>query len=304
MTQEFWSKLRWKLCLPEYVLRPAQIARRVRRKASAHNGMETVRLPWGLDLQIKLPELISNALWFKGIYDVVASETIWRLIDEGETCLDIGSHIGYMASLMARRSGGAGKVICFEPHPMLFRELTANIESWRRAPNVATIESHNIAVSDTSDPARLKVPSDWDGNRGTASIAKNGDAAHDEIEVMTRLLDELFDGEQRFGVVKIDVEGHEAAVIGGAAKLLQRKAIRDIVFEDTGRYPTPTMQLLESHGYTLFSLAKSFRRPRLCSPDRRGVSPRDDPNYLATLDARRSLERMSRAGWCVLKETD
>ncbi|MCP9494433.1 MAG: hypothetical protein MSG64_08265 [Pyrinomonadaceae bacterium MAG19_C2-C3] len=62
MTQEFWSKLRWKLCLPEYLLRPAQVARRVRRKMSPRQGAETVRLPWGLDLQIKLPELISNAL--------------------------------------------------------------------------------------------------------------------------------------------------------------------------------------------------------------------------------------------------
>lgn len=304
MAQEFWSKLRWKLCLPEYLLRPAQVVRRVRRKRSAREGTETVRLPWGLDLQIKLPELISNALWFKGIYDVVASETIWRLIDEGETCLDIGSHVGYMASLMARRCGGEGKVVCFEPHPMLFQELTANIESWRRAPNVAVIESHNIAVSDTSETARLRVPMQWDGNRGTASIAKDGEGTHDEIEVQVRRLDELFDDGQKFGVVKIDVEGHEAAVLSGGERLLRRGAIRDIIFEDTGQYPTPAMRLLEGHGYTLFSLAKSFRRPRLCSPDRRGVSPRDDPNYLATLDAQRALERMSRAGWGVLKEMD
>jgi len=205
---------------------------------------------------------------------------------------------------MARRSGGNGKVVCFEPHPMLFQELTANIESWRRAPDVAVIESHNIAVSDTSEPARLKAPTHWDGNRGTASIAKDGDAAHGEIVVKVRRLDELFDDGQRFGVVKIDVEGHEAAVLSGGEKLLQRGAIRDIVFEDTGQYPTLSMRLLENHGYTLFSLAKSFRRPRLCSPDRRGVSPRDDPNYLATLDAPRALARMSRTGWCVLKEMD
>ncbi|MCP9494432.1 MAG: FkbM family methyltransferase [Pyrinomonadaceae bacterium MAG19_C2-C3] len=173
---------------------------------------------------------------------MVSSETIWRLIDEGETCLDIGSHVGYMASLMARRCGGDGKVVCFEPHPMLFHELTANIETWRRAPNVATIESHNIAVSDTSESACLKVPTHWDGNRGTASIAKDGDGARSEIVVKVRRLDELFgdiDGGQKFGVVKIDVEGHEAAVLSGGEKLLERGAIRDIVFEDTGGIRRP-----------------------------------------------------------------
>jgi hypothetical protein len=116
--------------------------------------------------------------------------------------------------------------------------------------------------------------------------------------VTLKRLDDLLD-ENSSRPPWLDVEGHEINIL--RAKASRQRSIRDIIFEDVGDYPTPTMLLLENFGYSLFSLAKYFRGPRLCSADRSGVSPRDDPNYLATLDPSRAMQRMNRKGWFVLK---
>ena len=55
-------------------------------------------------------------------FDLISCEAIWRLLDEGELALDVGANIGYMTSLMAARLGKNGRVIAFEPHPVLFQE--------------------------------------------------------------------------------------------------------------------------------------------------------------------------------------
>lgn len=303
-SSEFWPKLKWKLCLPEYLHRPQQIVRRVKRKLSQPDPYEVVRLPWGLDLRIKLPELISNALWYKGIYDITSSETIWRLLDEGEFALDIGANVGYITSLMAARVGKQGKVMAFEPHPVLFQELSSNVDRWSDATDIAEVEVKGIALSDKSGTAGLYVPADWESNRGVAALAR-GDASSTpgtKHIIDLERLDELLTDEHRIGLAKIDVEGHEEGVLRGAENLLRRRAIRDIVFEDVAGYPSPAMQMLEGFGYSLFSLAKGFNSPHLRGVDRAGVSPRDDPNYLATLEPVRALQRINEKGWQVLRE--
>jgi len=299
-----WAKLRWKLCLPEYLHRPAQILRRFRRELNPPQQYEIVRLPWGLELRIRLPELMSNSLWYKGIYDITSSETIWRLLDEGESALDIGANIGYMTSLMAARVGERGKVLAFEPHAGLFVELESNCKHWAGTSGVGKVEAKNVALSDRQGVARLQLPPDWEMNRGVASVVSSELVAGVSLSQSVNLerLDHLLPDMAQVGLAKLDVEGHEAAVLQGAENLLERRAIRDIVFEDIEGYPSAAMKLLESHAYSLFSLAKSFYAPRLCGVDRAGVSVRNDPNYLATLNPDRAIQRMRRKGWNVLKE--
>jgi len=305
--REFWTDIKWKLCLPEYLYRPQQIVRRVRRKLGAPRVYEVVRLPWGFDLQIRLPELMSNAIWYRGIFDLISCETIWRLLDEGDLALDVGANIGYMSSLMAARLKRNGRVIAFEPHQVLFQELEANIARWAPFPErqTACVDARNTALSNSSGTAILKIPADWETNRGVGEVASgagNLSSANDPCLIRLERLDDVLDGTKAIGLAKLDVEGHEVEVLGGAERLLKNRVIRDIVFEDLKAYPSPVMSLLEGYGYSLFSLGKGFRAPRLGRVDRRGMSRRDDPNYLATLAPERAIQRMRQRGWAVLKE--
>lgn len=101
--------------------------------------------------------------------------------------------------------------------------------------------------------------------------------------------------------MKIDVEGHERAVLEGAERALADRRIRDVVFEDFDDPPTAVAQLLQGHGYEIFSLDHSLLRPLAGPPTRRaGGLSGADPSYLATADPRRALDRLSRRGWAVL----
>src|SRR5260370_10843956 len=67
------------------------------------------------------------------------------------------------------------------------------------------------------------------------------------IAVEVRRLDEFIDSE--IGVMKLDVEFHEAQVLKGAGKLLPN--IRDIVFEEIGPYPQESHKILERAGFRI-----------------------------------------------------
>jgi hypothetical protein len=102
---------------------------------------------------------------------------------------------------------------------------------------------------------------------------------------------------------KLDVEGFELNVLKGASGLLERKAIRDLVFEDFEEYPTPVHRALQEHGFTIFSLHSNLFGPRLVPAERREsfALTKDGQNYLATLDPQRALTRLKRRGWATLR---
>lgn len=289
---------------PEYIFRPGQLFRRMGTRAGTSDTFDVVRLPWGLEIEIRPGEMIARALRRKGIYDLVMTETIWRLLDPGECGLDAGAHVGYVTSLMAARAGSSGRVLAIEAHPELFGELSRNVGRWRQISGTAPVDLHNLAASDVRALGFLRIPSDWLTNRGVAAVmpaeSKIGSGER-KCAVECAPLDELLGENTRIGVAKLDVEGHESAVLRGAARLLQGAAVRDIVFEDFGIYPTDAMCVLKGYGYSIFSLARTFLGPSLGPPDRTGTRPWDDPNYLATLDPARATARMKKRGWAVLR---
>ena len=73
--------------------------------------------------------------------------------------------------------------------------------------------------------------------------------------------------------MKIDVEGHELAVLKGAQRLLGRKLIRNIVFEDFGGCESESMRLLRGSGYTIWQIACELLGPRLLPPGARRQAP-------------------------------
>lgn len=50
-----------------------------------------------------------------GIYEVKLNKLIKKLLNKGDTCLDIGSHIGYTSMLISKYIGENGKVYAIDP---------------------------------------------------------------------------------------------------------------------------------------------------------------------------------------------
>lgn len=265
-----------------------------------------VHLPWDLTISVRPGDTIGRSICTYGVYDLATTESIFRLLDPGEAAVDIGANVGYMTGVMARRSGAAGQVICFEPCPSVFGELAVNLARWKSDIGLAEIHANQLAMSRANGEADLQIPVSFDSNHGTASLEADPTSGPSVTTARVKVarLDEILAPTMEIGVVKIDVEGHEFGVLEGAEALLNSHRIRDIIIEEHGVYPTPAQSLLESHGYTLYRLSRTFLRPTLnpCDDSRTwdqhpvGVLA----NFVATLDPDRAQSRFSVAGWKAL----
>jgi FkbM family methyltransferase len=177
---------------------------------------------------------------------------VGRWLDRDRVAVDVGANVGVYADILTR---GSSRVIAFEPN-------RACVEHLRRLalPRVEIVEA---AVSDAAGEAQLRVPRLGGGaNAALGSIAAaNALDSADTVEsyaVPTVTLDDALDARlgpgERVGFVKIDVEGHEAAVLVGAHRLVERD--RPVVLVETearhGGEPERVFALLEQAGYRGF----------------------------------------------------
>ena len=294
---------------PEYWFQPGQVWRRLRRRGPMPTEAD-VMTPWGLPMHVRPFETVGHALWHLGVLDLVACEVCWRLLDPGETAVDIGANIGVMTGLFATRCGPTGEVWSFEPHPTIHGELAAHVAAWQRAGRpLAPVRLRKEALSDTTGEAKLFEPVVFEGNHGAASLeefssesGRTNTTGGKHFTVPVAPFDGVFPKDRPVGLLKIDVEGHEPKVFAGAAEALRARRIRDIVFEEHHAAPSPTVKLLTYAGYTVFFLGRNFWGPQLTVPDDQTARPAWlPPNFLATLDPERALARCRDRGWQVLR---
>ena len=139
------------------------------------------------------------------------------LCDQNKTSLDIGAKVGMYTYRLLKHSK---KVIAFEPHPLMAHILKNSF-----SPLVA-IET--LAISDQSGFSTLRIPFCPFGfpRYGRSTIEKENNLSFEglkdfhEVKIETKCLDD-YDFEN-IGFVKIDVEGHELAVLNGAKDLIQK----------------------------------------------------------------------------------
>jgi FkbM family methyltransferase len=279
------------LLKPEYLWRPSQVLRRLSFKPS--NTVSSLTLPWDCTIRACSAEVIGESIGTQGVYDLPLTEAILRLTDAGDTGLDVGANIGYMSLVLARSAGPRGRVLCFEPNVDVIPTLRKNLSDWA-ALNIAPIEVNTVALSERDGEGSLGFPTDYERNQGVASLEIGNRGAPVRV---CRLDSILSDGA---GVMKVDVEGHEAAVFAGARNLLAANRIRDILFEEHQSYPAPSHKILLGHGYHLFRVTRSAWRPLLLSPE---APPRQaylPSNFLATTNPARALVRFRPWGWYAL----
>jgi FkbM family methyltransferase len=153
------------------------------------------------------------------------------------TLFDVGAHIGLISFAMAVKRPDI-TLHAFEPNAV-------NARAWRRNQQL------NVAVSARITEAGV---SDRDGQMkfGLVGDAASGQLGRDDgILVPVIALDSYCaqHGIERIDVLKIDVEGHEEAVLRGAERLLSVGAIKTVVCEMNISDPQAIIQILRSHGF-------------------------------------------------------
>lgn len=130
--------------------------------------------------------------------------------------LDIGANIGcysvFMNSLPCLE-----KIYCFEPAPVAYQEMLRNIQFQDRR---EIFVPYDVAVSNTEGTCTFLVESDMSGRNRIDPKAKG----QDTIQLACSPVDALLHCCSEAVAIKIDVEGHEIAVIEGMRQLLKHNS--------------------------------------------------------------------------------
>jgi len=231
-----WSKLRSRLGGARWLVQPHGLRERVAdlerqlqsidAKLAAIHRQEMSRA-WvgGHRMRVDPHDtVVSVRLREHGWFEPYETRLVQRLVSPGDTVVDIGANIGYYTLQFARQVGNAGHVYAFEPDPRNFELLQENV--WQNGYRNVTLV--RAAVADRSGTTRLFLNPD---NRGDHRIYDGADDRQ-AIDVDMVSLDDYFaDHEGRFDLVKIDVQGAEAAVFGGMRGILAAGRVGRVLSE-------------------------------------------------------------------------
>jgi FkbM family methyltransferase len=190
-----------------------------------------------------------------------------ELVTPERSALDIGANRGVYARVMRDR---ARDVHAFEPNPRLARRMRHCFGD--------SVRVWNVALSDASGRAEMRIPvsggTDIDGLSTLEPGAADDAEAVRTVEVEKRSLDSL--GLRDIGFAKIDVEGHELAVLRGARATLERDRPALLVEMEDRHRPGAVDQgrrFLEELGYRGYFLRAGRLRPM----DELASTPASDP---------------------------
>ncbi len=210
---------------------------------------------------------LSFELFWRGTeyYEPITTLVLQELVRPGDAFMDVGANIGFYSLILSVSRPGL-KVIAFEPNPKAHELLKANAA----ANHLGQIVCAPLAMSDTTGTARLHLSA----SDMSASLRPDFDFhPTGAVPVQTTTLDDFLaraptvvgqcfqpvtpDRQDACPttrlVIKVDVEGHEAAFFTGARRTLA--ALRpDIVAEVAVDHGDETLSLLREAGYRFFPI--------------------------------------------------
>ncbi|MFY9655225.1 MAG: FkbM family methyltransferase [Methylocystis sp.] len=158
--------------------------------------------------------MIEYGEWTESEFTLMA-----QLLRPGDTVIDVGANIGCLTVPFARTVGPQGCVYGFEPQPGLYRLLAANTV----INGLHNVRLFNAACSDRPDVVAFDE-ADYTAaaNYGALSVeALTRQVSRFSRQTLIVTLDAAIQHEQ-VRLIKIDVEGAEAAVLRGARELIRR----------------------------------------------------------------------------------
>lgn len=176
-------------------------------------GLVTHSTSGGDRFLLDLGDHVQREIFLNDVYERNTFRHLRRLVGPGSTVIDCGSNIGAYAIPIARLVA-PGRVIAFEPHPVTFRRLEANILLNR----LDNVEAVPLGLSDCVEEMTL-----FGESLTTASAHKHRDSSH-----ATRISCTTIDrycaehGISKVDFMKVDIEGGEMKCLRGAEATIGR----------------------------------------------------------------------------------
>jgi FkbM family methyltransferase len=185
----------------------------------------------GLALELDLRDNLQAILFYTGVYEPNFSRHLLAHLGPGDVVTDVGAHIGVHALTVARRLAqlGSGTVLAFEPAD----DSAAKLRT-AAARNGLDVEIVEAACSDRPDRLPLFADERYPVfDAGVRSLHGRGPQVGEITAVRFDdwALDRASGPLSRLDVIKLDVEGHEAAALAGMRSSLARLRPRAIYVE-------------------------------------------------------------------------
>jgi FkbM family methyltransferase len=211
--------------------------RRVERQVAALSASSTIylgdhealtKLYTGHRIYVDTRDVgICSHLMLEGRWEPWVEQCLASLVKPGMCVVDAGANFGYYTLLLAHWVGAVGKVHSFEANPSIARKLRKSI-----AVNgfEGIVQLHELALLDREAKLDFAFTHEFSGG-GAIGTGGGGPWTIETVTVPAAPLDVVLARLARVDVCKIDVEGVEALVLKGGAKLIERSGPLSLVIE-------------------------------------------------------------------------
>jgi len=214
-------------------------------------------------LKYRVSSLTGIEAWYGG-HEPGLKKAFEKSIVKNSVVFDIGANWGEHSLYFSRLVGSGGSVYAFEPSPKVAVEAKWHFSS----NNIPNIHFFEMAVTDFNGHVSFQ------DNGGLSTQGKISTDDKLPVKVCAITLDHFIEKEkiEKVDFIKIDVEGHEGAVLKGAKNALLNMRPRLIVELHNPEQDKLVSSFLLSVNYVLKRLnGELIKNPDATWPDKDGV---------------------------------
>lgn len=179
----------------------------------------------GIEWSLDLSEGIDLSIYVLGCFEKETAKALKRIISSDNYVLDIGANIGAHTLPIAAMLGKKGKVLAVEPTKFAFDKLKINLALNENLSHC--VKTYQIMFVDDCDFSHSKkLYSSWPitNNKQFGSHADHGGVLKSLENCSIETLDGFCERIRlsKLDLIKLDVDGAEAAVIRGGIKTLTK----------------------------------------------------------------------------------
>jgi FkbM family methyltransferase len=220
--------------------------------------VERSGLRWELDLR----EGIDLSIYLFGQFEVSTVRAYSKLLKPGDTVVDIGANIGAHTLALASCVSPSGRVLAIEPTEYAYQKLQRLMQNNRPLSDI--VKTRQVMLtSQTGSDLEPELYSSW--------ALEEGQGPQHELHLgtskstrgaQTFTVDDLLreEGVTRVDLIKLDVDGWEMEVLGGAKKTLSTLKpaivfeVAPYTLEERGHSAEALLGELSSYGYAFSDL--------------------------------------------------
>jgi FkbM family methyltransferase len=226
----------------------------------AGDGPETTTLPNGCAMECDLEDHVGRLIYFRGTYEFIEAFLFTRLLTSGMVVIDAGANIGQYTMLASTAVTPTGRVHSFEPVHENYSRLRAHVA----ANGLTNVRLNRLALWSEDSTLVLVMPNQSPGNHGSYTVRQGAPPSSGEEAPGIRL-DEYASANEIAGVdlIKMDIEGAEAAAILGGLGLVERcrpiflLEVNRAALTSMGSSPNELWELVSGLGYRAWRIGWS-----------------------------------------------